>query len=271
MKSRSLAAAAAVVLLSACNGSTSSSPFFPSNSSYVRIAHGSPDSGPVDVQIDGSVVQSNLLYATMSTYVKINTGGHTVNLFKAGQDSGKALATTSFSTNSGTDTTVVVTGERNPGYGGKKTLGLRIFTEQPYTTPSGGAAVNFHNAAPMAPYGLHMNTIPFGYSLDATPANNPLGTRQPYGGSTNPQGLPSSALNAAITFYAKNYKSYTITPGDAMPGCTGMPCNGQSNLSLYLIDGPAAASSPPTGYPKYFSATDKMDFIGVFDGNGLIQ
>jgi hypothetical protein len=150
-----------------------------------------------------------------------------------------------------------LTGEKHPSYSGKANLSLRVFTESPYDTRSGGAAVDFRHAAPIIATGLHMDVIQFGYSLSSSPANNALGTAQPLGGSTGAEGLPTSGLNVAITFYSKNYKAYTIAPADAMSGCTGLPCNGQSNLSLYLIDGPGASRTPSSGYPSYFSPKSK--------------
>lgn len=266
-----LAAAAAVLGLVACNGTSSSSPFFPSNSSYVRIAHGSPDAGSVDVQIDGATAQSSLTYGNMSAYASLKIGGHTLNVYRSGNDSGKPLASTTFSSNAGQDATVVITGERHPVYASKRNLAVHVFYEQPFNTPGGGAAVNFHNAAPVLAGELHLLRVPFGYSVDAAPGNNHIGTSQSFGGSTNPQGLPSQALNTPITLFAKNYKAYTITPGDAMSGCTGLPCNGQGNLSLYLVDGPAASRTPSGNYPPYFKPHSKADFIGSFDANGLIQ
>jgi hypothetical protein len=263
-------AAVAASALSACNGSSSSSPFFNPSSSYVRIAHGSPDAGTVNVEIDGATVSSGLAYGAMSSYASVKVGSHTLDVYVTGNTS-KPLVATSFSTNGGQDTTVVLTGERHPSYASKRTLGLRVFYEEPYDTPSGGAALNFHNAAPIAPDGLRMNAVQFGYSLTSTPGNDALGAPQSYGGDTTPIGLPTAALNVPITLYGKNYKSYTITPGDAMTGCTGMPCNGQQNLSLYFIDGPGASHSPTSGYPSYFPPDSKADFIGTFDGNGLIQ
>lgn len=266
-----LAGALAASALCACNGASSSSPFFPSNASYARVVNGSPDAGPVDVQVDGSIVQSNIAYGTMSAYSSLKVGSHTLNVYPSGSDAGKPIAGTTFSVNGGQDTTVVLTGERHPAYGGKSNVALRVFNEQPFNTPGGGAAVNFHNASPIAGSHLHMTRVQFGYSLTGTPANNALGTAQSFGGATGPVGLPSSALNTPIVFYAKRHNSgYTITPGDAQSGCTGVPCNGQSNLSLYFIDGPAASSSP-SSYPSYFPANSKADFVGVFDANGLVQ
>lgn len=272
MKSRFLfAAAVAAMALSACNGTSSSSPFFPSNSSYTRVVNGSPDAGSVDVLVDGTTIQSNLAYGTMSSYSKLGVGSHTMHVYRSGNDAGKPLASANFSLNGGQDTTVVLTGERRPAYGGNSNVALQVFNEQPYNTPGGGAAVNFHNASQIAGTHLHMTHVQFGYSLTGTPSNNALGTPQSYGGATGPVGLPSNALNVAIAFYARRHNSgYTITPGDAMSGCTGMPCNGQSNLSLYFIDGPGASRSPST-YPSYFPPKSKADFVGVFDANGLVQ
>jgi hypothetical protein len=266
-----LAASAAALLLPACNGSSASSPFFPSNTSYVRVAHGSPDAGAIDVQIDGSTVKSDMVYGTMSSYVSLKTGAHALNVYRSGDDSGKPIVSTNFSVNSGQDTTVVITGERRPSYSSASNLALQAFTEEPYSTPNGGGAIDFHHAAPIVAGGLHLTRLGFGYSLNTSPGNNALGLPQSYGGSTGPQGLPSSALNVAITLYGRKYDAFTITPGDAMTGCTGIPCSGQSNLSLYLIDGPRASRSPSSSYPKYFPPSSKVDFIGTFDGNGLIQ
>lgn len=264
-----LVAAAAVLGLAACNGTSSSSPFFPSNSSYVRIAHGSPDAGTVDVQIDGATMQSGLTYSHMSAYASLKTGAHSMRVFRSAN--GKTLTTTTFSTNSGQDTTVVISGERHPTYSSKSNLGLHIFTEQPFNTPGGGAAVNYHNAAPVMLGGLHLLRVPFGYSVDSSPGNNHLGTAQSLGGATNPAGLPSNALNVPLTLFAKNYKAFTIAPGDAQTGCTGLPCGGQNDLSLYLVDGPGASRTPTHNFPPYFGRHSKAAFIGVFDANGLIQ
>jgi hypothetical protein len=265
------AAAIAASALAACNGTSASSPFFPSSSSYVRVVHGSPDAGNVDVLVDGKVVQSGLAYGTMSAYASLKTGAHTMDVYSAGDDSGKPLTASNFSINSGQDTSIVLTGELHPSYAAKRNLTLRLFTEQPYDTPSGGAAVDVHHASLAALDGLHLAHVSFGYSLTSPPGKHALGTPQPYGGATGPVGLPSDALNLAITFYARDDKSATITPNDAMSGCTGLPCNGQSNLSLYYVDGPAASKQPTNGYPSYFSANSMADFIGVFDANALIQ
>jgi hypothetical protein len=267
-----VAAAIATVALAACGGSSSTNTFFPGGSSFVRIAHGSPDAGRVDIAIDSSIVRSNLAYATMTGYGGIGVGGHTMSVFPRGRDTGRALARTTFSTNSGQNTTIVLTGERFPTYRARPNLGLRVFAELPFNTPGGGAAVNYHHAAPAVLDALHLHEVSFGYSLDSSPGNNALGIARGFGSATGPQGLPSSALNVPITLYAKDYKAFRITPADAMPGCTGMPCSGgQSNLSLYLIDGPGASRRPTSDYPHYFKRHSKAEFIGVFDGNGLIQ
>ena len=200
-------AAVTALLITACNGSSSSSPFFPSNTSYVRIANGSPDAGDVAVQLNGSTVDGSLAYASITSFQKVGVGSQTLNIYPAGMVSGKPLATTTFSVNAGVDTTVVLSGERHPSYGAKANVALTVFTEQPYNTLPGGAAVNFYNSAPVISDDLHRNTVQFGYSIDSAPGDHSLGTAQPVGGSTDPQGLPSDALNVPITLYAKNYKA----------------------------------------------------------------
>ena len=63
-----------------------------------------------------------------------------MDVYSAGNDSGKALASSSFSLNAGQDSSIVLTGELHPSYASKRNLALRLFTEQPYDTPSGSAS-----------------------------------------------------------------------------------------------------------------------------------
>jgi hypothetical protein len=269
---RTLAVACAAALtLAACNGSTSSILGGATNNGYIRVLMGSPDLQAVDVAIDNNVIQPNATYGNLSTYHTASTGAHTIHLYTPGSDTGAGLYSFTMSVNAGSDVTVVVTGEKSPAPGGGPIV-AETFVEQPYNTPSNGAALDFHNASPFsaAALGLNQTNVQFGYSLNSAPANNAVGAPQPVGGMTNPQGLLSSATNTPITLYAVNNATVTTTPGQIAAACSNnqLPCT-TPNLSLYLVDGPAASLTPTTP-PAGIAPTAKAAFFGAFDGNALL-
>lgn len=268
---RATIAAATILALAACNGSTGSILGGATNNGYIRVLMGSPDLQPVDVAIDNNVIQSSAAYGNLTTYHSASTGSHTIHLYTPGSDTGAGLYGFTTSINAGSDVTVVITGERNPAPGAPS-VGAQFFVEQPYSTPASGGALNFHNASPYAAAvgGLNLINVPFGYSLNSAPADNQVGTSQPIGGATNPQGLPAAALNTAITLYAVNHTTVTTTPSRISPSCSSnfIPCT-TPNLSLYLVDGPAA-SLTPNAPPAGVALTDKAVLFGAFDGNGLL-
>lgn len=269
---RTLAVAcAAAISLAACNGSAGSILGGATNNGYVRVLMGSPDLQPVDVAIDNNVIKSSAAYGNLTTYHSASTGAHTIYLYTPGNDTGAGLYSFTLSVNAGSDVTLVVTGEKSPAPGGGPIV-AETFVEQPYNTPATGGALDFHNASPFsaAALGLNQPNVQFGYSLNTAPANNPLGAPQPAGGATNPQGLPGSATNTPITLYAVNNATITTTPGQISPSCSTnqIPCT-TPNLSLYLVDGPAASLSPTTP-PAGIPLSAKAAFFGAFDGNSLL-
>jgi len=269
---RTLAVACvAAISLVACNGSTSSILGGATNNGYIRVLMGSPDLQAVDVAIDNSVIQPNASYGNLSTYHSATTGTHTIYLYTPGNDTGAGLYSFSLPINAGSDVTVVVSGEKAPAPGAGP-IQAKAFVEQPYNTPATGGALDFHNASPFsaAALGLNQANVQFGYSLNSAPANNPVGAPQPVGGATNPQGLPSTATNTPITLYAVTNATVTTTPGRIAAACSNnqIPCT-TPNLSLYLVDGPAASLTPNTP-PAGISLADKAAFFGAFDANGLL-
>lgn len=263
--------------LTACNGSSGSILGGISNNAYVRVLHGSPDAGSLDIALDSAsnVIKSGAVYGNLTTYQQVKAGSHTLYLFANGQDTGTGIVSPiTFSVNGGSDTTVVLSGEMHPSYQTAANFGATIFAEQPFSVPSGGAAVVFHNAAPFAAaaLGLNASSVQFGYSIDASPANNSMGNPQSLDGMTSMQtaGLPTAALNTPITFYGVNTATVSVKPSQISTSCTNnqVPCTAPG-LSLYLVDGPAASLTPnaPAGY---WSPTAKAVFFGVFDGNGLL-
>ena len=265
----------AVAALTACSGSGGAGGILGglSNNAYIRVINGSPDAGTIDVTIDGNVKGTNLAYGAVGVFNSFAAGTHTANVYHAGNDNGTPLATGQVSINGAQDYTVVVTGEVHPSYQASTNLGFETFTEQPFNTSSAGGALNYHNASPFvaATGGANLASVQFGYSLNSAPANMPLGSPVGNDAATNPQPLPSNAINTPITLYGQLNAGTTITttPGQINTNCTNnqIPCT-TSSLSLYLIDGPAASTQPVASVPV--GASPQASFAGIFDANGLI-
>lgn len=272
-------------LLTACNGGGSSvlgpiSNLGPGgNNAQVRFVNGSPDAGPVQVFIDnqqqfcsGTTAASSctISYGQTTSYaVNLSAGNHAIVL-KDASGTQISIPSGTLALNSGFRYSVVLAGEVHPSYAGSPTLQIVTMTEQPFNTPGGGAAVNAHYAAPYVQQ-TNPGPLQFGFSTAAAASGTPLGQTVSFGAETTPQGLPGSALNTPITFYAISTASgITGTPGQFSTQCSSnaLPCD-TGNLSLYLIDGPAASSAPVAGpYPAGVTSSTKAFFTGAFDKNG---
>jgi hypothetical protein len=95
------------------------------------------------------------------------------------------------------------------------------------------------------------------------------------GNSTGPITLPSTATGVSIQFYGPTSPTIpTLSPIQIDPTNTAnkMP-NGalDVNATLYMIDGPAASTTPqvPAQLPIGFTANTTAGFVGVFDPNGF--
>jgi hypothetical protein len=268
--------------LTACNGSSNAlgpiSGLGPGgNSAQVRFVNGSPDAGPVQVFLDNQQqfctngatgTGCAISYGQVTTYaVNLSAGPHAIVL-KDQNGNTISVSTGTVSVNNGARYSLVLTGELHPSYGGgTPNLSLTTFTDQPFNTPSGGAAVNFHYASP---YMASSNPSPlqFGYFYNNnTSTGGTLGQTVSFGSETLPQGITNTAaLNVPIAFYAGSPTGVTVTPSQidsSKCSSNAMPCS-TGNLSLYLIDGPAASTSPVTP-PPGTSSSATSTFVGVFD------
>lgn len=246
------------------------------NNAQIRFVHGSPDAGPIQIFIDNqqqfcpsgtSGSSCSISYGQVTTYaVNLGAGQHAIVL-KDQNGNSITIPSGTISVNGGGRYSVVLTGELHPSYAGAPNLTVTAFTDQPFNTPSGGAAVNFHDASA---YMAAKNPAPlqFGYfTNNNTSTATPLGQTVTFGSETTPQGITNTAaLNVPITFYAGTPTGTTITPSQidsSKCSSNALPCS-TGNLSLYLIDGPAASTSP-TSVPSGMSATATTVFAGTFD------
>ncbi len=245
------------------------------NNATVRFVNGSPDAGSVQVFIDnqqqfctnGSTgTACSVAYGQVTTYaVNLGAGQHAIVL-KDQSGNTLTIPSGSISVNGGGRYSIVLTGELHPSYTASPNLTLTTFTDQPFNTPSGGAAANIHYASE---YMANTNPSPlqFGYFVNNNPAaTTNVGQTVSFGAATTVQGIASSGLNVPITFFAGSPTGPTVTPSQidsSKCASNALPCS-TGNLSLYLIDGPAASTSPVTP-PSNISASANSVFVGVFD------
>jgi hypothetical protein len=100
--------------------------------------------------------------------------------------------------------------------------------------------------------------------LLANPRNDLLGSAK-FGAETGPLALPAGARGVPLEFYAVSVAAVTLIPNQIVPADfrNELPAAAGANLSIFAIDGPAAASSPSA------SGTDAVRLVGAFDPAGV--
>jgi hypothetical protein len=216
----------------------------------VRVVHGSPDAGPVTVEVNGATVLSNFLYGTVTAYLPLKPGTYKISVVTAGGASVDLTATVK----ANVQYSLVATGELAPA-AHPKTPNIAITAYVDGAFGKGKPAINFHHAAPVADI-----DVPFGFSPLAYPVQVKLGGST-FGKETGPLELPTKALGVPIEAYAVSLKSYTLVPNQVDPAdfTNVLPSSAGANLSVFAVDGPAAAADPSIG------GTDAVRLIGIFD------
>ncbi len=221
----------------------------------VRVVHGSPDAGPVTVAVNGVPAIANFLYGTVTPYIALKAGTYTLSV----TTSGKATVSLKATIKAGTYYSVVATGELSPKASPKKpNIALTAYVDAPFGRHAG---VNFHHAAPAA---IKLAAdVPFGFGLLANPRNNLLRSAA-FGTETGPVSLPGYALNQPLEVYAVSVDAVTLIPNQIAPADfrNVLPSTAGANLSVFAIDGPAAASVPTV------AGTDAVRLVGAFDAAG---
>ncbi|HTU70441.1 MAG TPA: DUF4397 domain-containing protein [Candidatus Baltobacteraceae bacterium] len=265
----------AITLAGCGGGSVGNSLGLNNNHGYFRFVNGSADSGSVDVYVDGNKINTNgpVAYGEMTGYEQVGVGSHTIAVDASGTQTaiaGIPTASLTQGVNGGSYVSLVLVGEQHPTVV-TDTPNIVAYVDTPYSTPSGGFAVNFHNAAPVTGTG----TTTFG--ITSATGTQQLGAALNVGGVSQPVGIPSTFISPSETV------SFTATPSNTTiaavsltpsqidaSGCAAntLPCN-SGNLSLYFIDGPAASTAASAGpYPDGITASQTATFAGLFDANG---
>ncbi len=248
---------AAVAVLAALTVSNPTAPASAGGSApaQVRVVHGSPDAGPVTVSVNGSAVLSNFTYGTVTPYIQLTPGQYTLAVTTAGGASVTLTATV----NAGTFYSIVATGELSPKASpSKPNIALTAYVDTPFGK---GSSVNFHHAAPVVPASA---VVPFGFGLLSNPLNNKLGGAT-FGKETGPIEIPKAVLRNSLELYAVSVTAITLIPNQVDPKDYKniLPAPGGANISVYAIDGPAAASTPS------IAGTDAVRLVGAFDAAGV--
>ena len=225
-------------LMSACNGGGgTTADILGTSNAQVRFLNGSSGAGNVDVFIDGSNKFATTAVNTVTNYISIGTGTHSVTIYPAGNDTQSAaiLSNQTFSVNSANYETLAL--------GGAIPSTLYRFSDQVFNgTYNGEGAANFYNASPAA----GTAGVQFGYytnpqSTATNPTITALGSVIAPGSESNPIGVPTSvAIGFGAAIAGSTTAVATLTPSQIdASGCAAntFACN-TGLVSIFLIDGP---------------------------------
>ncbi len=118
----------------------------PNDMAYVRVVHASPDAGTVDVYVDGAALLTNFTFGTVTNYVSVAPGTHTIKVAPAGKGISAAVITQSVTVASGGAYTVAAIGTTSSGFG------LQAFVDNNLMSGSGAKVRVYHlspNAGPV--------------------------------------------------------------------------------------------------------------------------
>jgi hypothetical protein len=240
----------------------------------LRVLHGSPDVGAVDVRLNaagGKAIATSLTYGRVSTYDAIAPGAYAVAILPAG-GSTPTLTCTGAALSAGKNYTVVIGGSVGKGIGTSIGLQCELFAEPTFATGSGDFTFSLHHASPAAA-ALGDSTVSFGIFIAGSTAYDvpsgtvtfpgSIGTAVSIGtyvtskqlGVTTAPGVgmwvspPTSAPPLSVLT--------TILPSAGQAGAAGvsgeadtgnvLPFGSLVNFSLYLIDVSGGASTKLVG------------------------
>lgn len=93
------------------------------STSYVRIVHAAPDVGTVDVFMDGTRILSNFQFGTVTGYIPLPAGTHSIQAALIGKGINAAVISKSIAVTAGTPYTVAALGTNTDGFT------LRVFAD----------------------------------------------------------------------------------------------------------------------------------------------
>jgi hypothetical protein len=262
-----------------------------SGNAAIRVIHGSPDAGSIDVRLDsntGSALVAGASYGKVGTYQSVAAGTHSIYINPAGSTSTTTTcASTTYSPSQ--NYTVVIAGKKSQGVN-DTTLGLQcqVIAEPTFDTSSGDYTLSVHNASPAG--NALGGTFSYGtFPPGTTSYSAPVGVTPQLGVAVSALGIGSYGLYIAqgvttapgIGFWVAPQSSVaptsvldTILPSQGVTGSSGSSGSADTNnflpfsttvvnFSLYFVDGPDGASGAAT-LPNC-GASASVCIIGAFD------
>ncbi|MFB6074683.1 MAG: DUF4397 domain-containing protein, partial [Haloarculaceae archaeon] len=117
------------------------------STSYLRVAHASPDAPAVDVYLDDQLAFENVSFGEASSYAPVEAGNHSVRITVAG-DEGAIVYDDTIDVQSRTASTLTATGEVSPN--GTVPFGLVGFLDDAYDPGANMSAVSVAHFSPDA-------------------------------------------------------------------------------------------------------------------------
>jgi len=115
------------------------------NEARIRVLHASPDAPAVDIFLDGQKAITNLAFDSITDYVKVPAGEHTVKVFAAPSDgSGTAVIDAKVTLSASTDYTVAAVGKL-------ANIEPLVLVDNNGAPSSGQAKLRFVHTSPDAP------------------------------------------------------------------------------------------------------------------------
>jgi hypothetical protein len=259
-----VAALAAAISATSCGPLADVATTTSATAASVRVVHGSPDAGSLDVRLDsvgGTTLASATAYGRVGSYVSVAAGTHYVEILAAGSSTA-SLRCTSPSLAAGTKYTVVVAGTAARGYGTTLGVQCQVFAEPSFSTPSGDYALALHHASPAAAAAGYA-VLSYGTFAPGTSAYNPpAGTASftsAFSNATSTGAVATSVATGATsapgvgfwfapqTATAPSTVLATIRPSQGVAGASGasgtadagdlLPSGTLINFSVYVVDG----------------------------------
>ncbi len=119
-----------------------SSPVAAETPAFIRVVHASPDVGTVDVFMDGKKLLSSFQYASVSNYLPLPSGPHTIKIALIGKGIGAPVITQTLPVDTGKAYTIAALGMQ-----ADKTLSLEVF-EDDNTVAGNNAKVRIYHLSP---------------------------------------------------------------------------------------------------------------------------
>ncbi len=212
---------------------TSSSSPAATGSGWMRVGHFAPSEGPVTVTVDGAVLGNSITFRTVTSYVPIPAGTHTIAVRSAtGSSTARPLVSGQATvTNGGAITAAIVAASGSASSSGASgALQIQTYTDDLTAPPSGDAKVRIIHTMPGTPaVTAHLKAAPAASTtaLSSEPALsfNAVG----YGDASPYSVVPAGTYQLTIT---------TVSGTPVVSG-QNWPVNAGTVASIVLLQSPS--------------------------------